>query len=144
MRFSVASLAQICGGRLVNGDIGFDDISIDSRTIASGALFAALRGPNFDGHEYAATALADGAVAALVDRLLPVAAPQVVVPDVLAALSIFARHWRRSLSLPVVGVTGSNGKTTTKEIIGTILARLGPCRPASSAPRPPVRTTGSA
>ena len=127
MRFSAASLAQLCGGRLVNGDCAFDEISIDSRTLASGSLFVALRGPNFDGHEYVAAAAAAGAVAALVERQLPLTVPQVVVPDALAALAIFARHWRRSLTLPVIGVTGSNGKTTTKEIIGAILARLGPC-----------------
>ncbi len=127
MRFSAAALAQICGGRLVNGDSAFDEISIDSRTLASGSLFVALRGPNFDGHEYVAAAAAAGAAAALLERQLPVAVPQVVVPDALAALCVFARHWRRSMSLPIIGVTGSNGKTTTKEIIGAILARLGAC-----------------
>jgi UDP-N-acetylmuramoyl-tripeptide--D-alanyl-D-alanine ligase len=66
-------------------------------------------------------------VAALVERPLTLPIPQVIAPDALAALSVFARNWRRSLTLPVVGVTGSNGKTTTKEIIGAILSRLGDC-----------------
>ena len=68
-----------------------------------------------------------GAAALLVDHQLPVDLPQVVVADVLAALTRFAGDWRRRFSLPLVGVTGSNGKTTTKEILGTILAREGSC-----------------
>ncbi|RPH54321.1 MAG: UDP-N-acetylmuramoyl-tripeptide--D-alanyl-D-alanine ligase [Lysobacterales bacterium] len=67
-----------------------------------------------------------GALAALVDRPLSVEVAQVVVADPLAALSAFAREWRRQFQIPVIGVTGSNGKTTTKELIGAILSRLGP------------------
>ena len=72
-------------------------------------------------------ALGRGAVAALVERELPLSLPQVVVPDALAALSQFAHAWRKQFAYPVIGVTGSNGKTTTKEMLGSILAQRGEC-----------------
>jgi len=115
------------GGELVGADVAFTGISIDTRTLRPGELFVALAGPNFDGHDFADVAMQRGAAAALVQRQLPVALPQIVVPDTLAALSAFAYAWRRRFQLPVIGVTGSNGKTTTKELIGSILTRLGPC-----------------
>jgi UDP-N-acetylmuramoyl-tripeptide--D-alanyl-D-alanine ligase len=87
----------------------------------------ALTGPSFDGHDFVSTARERGASAALVQKPVAVDLPQVVVPDSLAALSAFAREWRRQFQIPVIGVTGSNGKTTTKELIGSILTRLGPC-----------------
>ncbi len=127
MRFTAATLAQVTGARLVNGDAAFDVVTTDSRAGGANSLFVALRGPNFDGHDYVTAAANAGSVAALVERPLALPIPQVIAPDALAALSTFARHWRRSLALPLVGVTGSNGKTTTKEIIGAILSRLGDC-----------------
>lgn len=124
---SLASLAQVTGGQLLGADRAFTSVSIDTRTLQAGALFIALRGPNFDGHAFAGEALQRGAVALLVDHAVDVAVPQVVVPDVLAALTRFAHEWRRRFSLPLVGVTGSNGKTTTKEILGSMLALQGSC-----------------
>jgi UDP-N-acetylmuramoyl-tripeptide--D-alanyl-D-alanine ligase len=122
----LSEVAQCARGELVGGDAAFDSVSIDTRTLKPGALFVALSGENFDGHDFVAQAAERGAVAALVSRTLPVTIPQVVVPDALAALSAFAREWRRQFSIPVIGVTGSNGKTTTKELIGSILSRLAP------------------
>ena len=90
-------------------------------------MFAALRGEHFDGHEFAGAAAERGACGLLVERQLPTALPQVVVPDTLQALTACAREQRRRLHGPVIAVTGSNGKTTTKEMIGAILTRLGPC-----------------
>lgn len=127
MTRSLAYLAQATGGRLEGRDADFEGVSIDSRTVPAKALFVALRGPNFDGHAFAADALKRGAAGLLVERVLGVDLPQVVVPDTAAALTRFASEWRRRFSLPLVGVTGSNGKTTTKEILGTILAREGSC-----------------
>lgn len=124
---SLESLAAVTGGELLGGDRSFTSVSIDTRTLKPGALFVALRGPNFDGHAFAAEALQRGAVALLVDRAVEVTLPQVVVPDVLAALTRFAHEWRRKFSLPLVGVTGSNGKTTTKEILGQVLLQQGAC-----------------
>ena len=122
----VSEVAQCARGELVGGDVAFESVSIDTRTLKPGALFVALTGENFDGHDFVAQAAERGAIAALVSRTLPVTIPQVVVPDALAALSAFAREWRRQFSIPVIGVTGSNGKTTTKELIGSILSRLAP------------------
>ena len=104
-----------------------DSISIDSRTLTAGALFVALKGDQADGHEFAAAAAARGAAALLVERALPIALPQVVVPDALGALTACARARRTAFAGPVVAVTGSNGKTTTKEMIGAILAVRGLC-----------------
>ena len=124
---SLNEIVRIAGGQLVGENRTFSSVSTDTRTLQPGALFVALSGPNFDGHEFVAAAAARGAAAALVERPLTVALPQVVVADPLAALSAFAREWRRQFSIPVIGVTGSNGKTTTKELIGAILSHLGAC-----------------
>lgn len=128
---TLGDLAQVTGGRLVGASMPFVGVSTDSRSLPRDALFVALKGPNFDGHEYASAALQRGAVGALVERELPIAMPQVVVGDSLQALSTFAQAWRREFNIPVIGITGSNGKTTTKEMIGAILAQpssaLGPC-----------------
>jgi len=124
---SLNDIVRVTGAVLVGENCEFASVSTDSRSLKSGALFAALSGPNFDGHDFVSMAAERGAVAALVERPLPVELAQVVVPDVLAALSTFAREWRRQFRIPVIGITGSNGKTTTKELIGAILSRLGPC-----------------
>jgi UDP-N-acetylmuramoyl-tripeptide--D-alanyl-D-alanine ligase len=125
MVWSLSELARCGGGELVGNDRPFDSVSTDTRTLKAGALFVALSGSNFDGHDFVEAAAERGATAALVSRTLPVTIPQVVVSDTLAALSAFAHEWRREFSIPVIGVTGSNGKTTTKELIGSILSSLG-------------------
>jgi len=112
--------------RLTGADAEFTAVSTDSRTIEAGALFVALRGPTYDGHDFVAAAAVRGAAAALVERPLAVALPQLVVADPLVALSSFARAWRRQFRIPLIGITGSNGKTTTKELLGAILSRRGP------------------
>lgn len=124
---TLAGLARCGQGRLIGEDRVVDGISIDSRSLPAGALFVALRGELRDGHEFAGAAAARGACGLLVERLLPVALPQVVVSDTLRALTACAQAYRRGFRNPVVAVTGSNGKTTTKEMIGAILSRKGPC-----------------
>ncbi|MGH8187084.1 MAG: UDP-N-acetylmuramoyl-tripeptide--D-alanyl-D-alanine ligase, partial [Steroidobacteraceae bacterium] len=126
MPWRLSELARLADGQLMGDDCSFTSVSTDSRTLKPSALFVTLSGPNFDGHDFVAAAAASGAAAALVERALPAALPQVVVPDPLAALSVFAREWRRQFHIPLIGVTGSNGKTTTKELIGSILSRIGP------------------
>lgn len=121
-----SEILKYAQGRLVGADREFTSVSTDTRTIKPGALFVALGGPSFDGHDFVTTAAQNGAAAALVSKQLPVDVPQIVVADPLAALSAFAREWRRQFHIPVVGVTGSNGKTTSKELIGSILSQLGP------------------
>jgi UDP-N-acetylmuramoyl-tripeptide--D-alanyl-D-alanine ligase len=121
------SLATVTGGALRGDNAAFGRVSSDSRALEPGDLFVALAGERFDGHAFVAQVAQRGAAGALVSRPGAAALPQVIVRDTLAALSRFATAWRRSFRGPVVGITGSNGKTTVKEMTGAILAELGPC-----------------
>lgn len=96
-------------------------VETDSRQLTPEALFVALRGERFDGHDYLDSAQAAGAVAAVVERAdVSVSLPQIVLGDTLKALQAMAVAWRRRFDLPVIGITGSNGKTTTKEMTAAI------------------------
>lgn len=96
--------------------------SIDSRTLQPGDLFFALHGPNHDGHDHVRAALAKGAAGAVVERALDDAAPLLIVDDALTALQALAAWARRQWAGHVIGVTGSAGKTTTKDMIASLLA----------------------
>ncbi|MFO0120837.1 MAG: Mur ligase domain-containing protein, partial [Burkholderiales bacterium] len=97
-------------------------VSTDTRSVGSGQLFVALRGERFDAHAFIGQALQAGAAALLVDHLTPECRPPLIqVRDTRRALGEIARGWRRQFSVPVIGVTGSNGKTTVKEMIAAIL-----------------------
>lgn len=99
-------------------------VTTDSRTIPQGAIFFALKGPNFNGNSFAIEALKQGASAVVVDEDLGVADARIFyVDDVLKALQDLAKMHRHQLRIPVIGITGSNGKTTTKELISTVLAK---------------------
>lgn len=100
-------------------------ICTDTRSLNAGEVFLALRGENFDGHAFVPAAVSKGAVAVIVDRLLPVEIPQFVVKDTLKAYQDIANWWRRQFSVPVIAVTGSFGKTTTKELISAVLETQG-------------------
>lgn len=100
-------------------------VSTDSRTLSPGALFAALRGENYDGHLFAPDAVRQGAAAVLVERELDVAVPQYLVNDTLAAYQALAKYHRDRFAMPVIGITGTNGKTTVKEMVAALLARVG-------------------
>jgi UDP-N-acetylmuramoyl-tripeptide--D-alanyl-D-alanine ligase len=102
-------------------------VSIDSRTLSVGQVFFAIHGPRFDGHAFLHDAMARGAAAAVVhhDAASPEGLPLVRVPDTTRALADLARHLRRAASLPVVVITGSAGKTTTKEMTAALLAARG-------------------
>jgi UDP-N-acetylmuramoyl-tripeptide--D-alanyl-D-alanine ligase len=125
MRAAVAQiLPSLTGARLVNaGDVLFDGVSTDSRSVNAGALFVALRGEVFDAHNFLPQ-VAEKGVAAVVVEEVPegFTLPAIVVPNTLVALGQIANWWRRQFSIPVIGVTGSNGKTTVKEMIAAILA----------------------
>ncbi len=109
------------------GGLVLRSVSIDSRTLEPGALFVAVRGPRFDGHDFLGAAQARGAVAALVDRDVegPPGLALVRVSDTTRALAELARHVRRAASVPVVAVTGSVGKTTTKDMTAELLGTRG-------------------
>ena len=110
-------------GRLALLLKGGMDLQSDSRKIAPGAVFLALSGEKFDGHDYLAQVQASGAIAAIVNQTNPaLGLPQIAVGDTRQALLQIGKAWRRQFDIPVIAVTGSNGKTTTKEMIASILA----------------------
>ncbi len=123
MNWLLSQVAEAVQGRLVGADVALDGVSTDTRTIAQGGLFIALTGERFDAHDFLAQALQAGAAAVLVSNegKLPAGASAVVVDDTRLALGRLAAAWRAQFSLPVIAVTGSNGKTTTKEMIAAIL-----------------------
>ncbi len=123
--FTAAELVDITGGRLT-AEVPVSGVSTDSRSVRPGELYVALSGERFDGHDFVSAAVAGGAALALVSRPADAAVPQLVVPDTLAALHALAAAHRARFDIPVVGLTGSNGKTTTKEMIAAVLAPLGP------------------
>ena len=101
-------------------------VSTDTRKLPAGCLFFALKGPNFNGNLFAQQALENGAAYAIVDEPLPTGADParfILVKDGLQALQALANHHRKQFSIPVLGITGSNGKTTTKELVAKVLAK---------------------
>lgn len=131
--FTWSDIAEATGGTLCGAAAGtVSGVSTDSRTVAAGELFVPLRGERFDGHDYIAAAAARGVriVVAeeqwLATNSLPTGVVAVVVADTLRALGDLASFHRRRFAAPVVAVTGSNGKTTTKEMLAAILSRTGP------------------
>jgi UDP-N-acetylmuramoyl-tripeptide--D-alanyl-D-alanine ligase len=145
MKRTLSDFALTCGGRLIGADRAYTGVSTDSRTLRAGELFVALRGPRFNGHEFLGAAAAAGAAGVVVDTAGAAAAgaaatagavpnnagaaplAQIVVADTQAALAQAATQWRTQFDIPVIGVAGSNGKTTVKEMIAAILAEAGPC-----------------
>ena len=122
----MSDVAAATGGRLAGADAAIAGVSTDSRTIEPGMLFVALAGERFDGNEFVAAAAQRGAAGAVVSKATAAALSQVVVGDTQAALTALAAAWRTASSALVLGVGGSNGKTTTKEMLAAILAGAGP------------------
>jgi UDP-N-acetylmuramoyl-tripeptide--D-alanyl-D-alanine ligase len=118
---TLAWVAETAGGQLLGQDVGFDSVSTDTRSIEPGQLFVALRGVRHDAAAFVEDAAGRGAVAAIVEQRQPVAIPQVLVPNAGRALQEVAAAWRARFAIPVIGVTGSNGKTTLKEMMAAIL-----------------------
>jgi UDP-N-acetylmuramoyl-tripeptide--D-alanyl-D-alanine ligase len=120
---SLAEAAAAMQGRRLGADARFSGVSTDSRGVRAGELFVAIRGERFDGHEFLGMAQARGASAALIEERFGGAAPlpAVVVDDTRKALGRLARHWRGRFAPAVVGIAGANGKTTTKEMLASIL-----------------------
>ena len=124
--FSVSEAAGILGARHINGDARFDRVSSDTRTLEGAVLFVAIPGERFDGHDYVAAAAEKGAVAALVDHEVDVDLPQIICSNVVHAFGELALAWRERSDAHVVALTGSNGKTTVKEMLARIFAEQGP------------------
>jgi UDP-N-acetylmuramoyl-tripeptide--D-alanyl-D-alanine ligase len=131
--FCVGDAVRWTQGTLVGGDetAALSGVSIDSRTIERGELFHAIAGPSHDGHDFIENALDRGAAALIVERgrALPdtLAVPVIAVEDTTRALGALAAGHRSEFHGPVVAITGSNGKTTTKEMCAAILAVSAPC-----------------
>jgi UDP-N-acetylmuramoyl-tripeptide--D-alanyl-D-alanine ligase len=128
MKRTLGDFAQACGGTLHGADRDYKGVSSDTRTLAAGDLFVALRGPRYNANEFIGAAAAASAAGAVVDTLQPgIAIAQVLVQDTQTALEKAARAWRDQFSIPVLGVAGSNGKTTAKEMTAAILGAAGEC-----------------
>ena len=123
MRGSLALLVPSIAGARMTQNATFESVTTDSRTAGAGELFVALRGENFDGHAFLEQVASRGVGAVVVEELPPgLKLPAIVVPNTLVALGQIANFWRSRFDIPVIGVTGSNGKTTVKEMIASILA----------------------
>jgi UDP-N-acetylmuramoyl-tripeptide--D-alanyl-D-alanine ligase len=123
MRATLAQMLPHLAGARLTQDVAFTGIATDSRSVASGNLFVVLKGERFDAHDFLEQVAAQGAAAVVAERIPDgLALPALVVPDTRVALGEIATWWRRQFDLPVIGVTGSNGKTTVKEMIASILA----------------------
>jgi UDP-N-acetylmuramoyl-tripeptide--D-alanyl-D-alanine ligase len=127
MKRTLRTFAAHCGGRFSGEDRAYTGVSTDTRSLRSGEIYLALRGPRFDGNEFLDGAAAAGAVAAVVDRAVASPLPLIEVADGQQALSRAAAAWRAEFRAPVVGIAGSNGKTTVKEMTSSILAQRGAC-----------------
>ncbi|HEY6106115.1 MAG TPA: UDP-N-acetylmuramoyl-tripeptide--D-alanyl-D-alanine ligase [Anaeromyxobacteraceae bacterium] len=132
-RFTAEELRQAAGGRWMGTPpAAVEGVFTDTRQPSAGACFVALRGERFDGHDFLAEAARGGAACAVVAESRAAAPagqaslPLLAVPDTLAALGAVARHHRRRFRIPLAAVTGSNGKTTTREMIAAVLATRGP------------------
>jgi len=121
---TLQKIAKMTGGGLYGSDVAIESVATDSRLVKPDQLFIAIEGERFDAHDFVAD-LQGRAAAALVHKKIDCELPQVVVTDTLKALADLASAWRKQFSKPLVGLTGSNGKTTVKEMIATILSLQG-------------------
>lgn len=117
----LSEAAKATQGQVIGQDILFTSVGTDSRKLTEGQLFVALSGERFDGHAYVSQAMEQGAVAAMVSREVPGLTSGVLVKDTRLALGELAAHWRRKFTMPLAAITGSNGKTTVKEMLAAIL-----------------------
>jgi len=123
---SLNELATVLDAQLVGRNARYEGVSIDSRAVLPGCLFVALAGSRVDGHDWVDQALSAGAVAAVVERRVAGDCPQLVVANTQLALGAIGRYWCHRVAPTVIGVTGSNGKTTVKQMLASILTRVAP------------------
>lgn len=133
----LSEAANAIKAQLIGSDTRFNSVGADSRNIAQGQLFVALKGENFDGHDFAQQAIQQGAAAVLVNRPIAGAETALVVDDTYQALGDLAAYWRSKFDMPLAAITGSNGKTTVKEMLASIL------RAATNNPTAVLATVGN-
>lgn len=122
MKSSLAEIQPWISRAAMTADAAFDGVSTDSRQVSIGNLFVALRGERFDAHDFLNEVASKGVSAVVVERIPDgLTVPAIVVPDTRLALREIGTYWRKQFTMPVIGVTGSNGKTTVKEMIASIL-----------------------
>lgn len=124
-KMSMREIGQLLGETVI-GQGTVTGVSVDTRFVKPGDLFVCLVGERVDGHDFAKEAIGKGAMGLLVSRELDLDIPQILVPDTLQGLFDFAKAYRKSLNLHAIGITGSNGKTSTKDILNAILSLVGP------------------
>ena len=132
----LSEAAKAMNAKVIGTDVVFNSVGADSRKITQGQLFVALKGENFDGHSFAKQAIEQGASAVLVAHE-STGAPALLVKDTLLGLGQLANYWRQKFTIPVAAVTGSNGKTTVKEMLASIL------RAAVNSPAEVLATEGN-
>lgn len=118
---ALKTIAEVLKGTLLGNDVTVTSVDTDSRRIQPGQLFVALPGEKFDGHDFLPQVAVQGAAAALISKSIETDLPSVLVKDTRLALGQLASWWRQQLAMPLIAVTGSNGKTTTKEMIAAIM-----------------------
>ncbi|SDY60735.1 UDP-N-acetylmuramoyl-tripeptide--D-alanyl-D-alanine ligase [Thermoactinomyces sp. DSM 45892] len=132
MKRSITWIQKATGGQTVfveDKDRMISSVSTDTRSLQQGALYVPLVGDRFNGHQFLSQAIEAGAVVALWNELEPIPEgfcdiPLIVVPDTLTALQQMAKKYREEIAIPVVGITGSNGKTTTKDLVAAVLGQV--------------------
>ncbi len=117
----LSEIARYVNGELIGADIEIAAVSIDTRTLNKGDLYIGIKGHQFDGNEFIGKAIEAGTAAAIINRGISTTIPHIVVADTRVALGKLASAWRDKSNIKVVGVTGSNGKTTVKEMTAAIL-----------------------
>ena len=120
----LSEAAKILGSSLTGEDVVFLGCSTDSRTTEEGNLFIALKGEYFDGHQYISVAEKNGASSLIVDSEVVYTKPFIRVEDTRKAMGLLAKSWREKITIPLIAITGSNGKTTVKEMVTSILSTV--------------------
>ena len=120
----LSEAAKTLGSSLTGEDVVFSGCSTDSRTIEEGNLFIALKGEYFDGHQYISVAEKNGASSLIVDSEVVHTKPFIRVEDTRKAMGLLAKSWREKITIPLIAITGSNGKTTVKEMVTSILSTV--------------------
>ena len=124
---NLSQLANLSNGKLIGKSTDFNGFSIDSRSINLNEVYIALKGKNFDGHEFLSEAQSKGAVAVIVSKSEQLSIPQIIVNDTYDFMTTIANHNRKQFQGKVIGITGTNGKTSTKQIISNLLNNNGEC-----------------
>jgi len=122
---TLSTIANAVDGKLIGDNITINNITTDSRFLQKGDLFLALKGPNFDGHTFSQQAENEGCLALIVDHEVDSSLPQIIVKDTLQALGKIGAYVKNAVAPKTVAITGSSGKTTVKEMVSAILARIG-------------------